>query len=134
MSGNPYSAWLGDYSRRIPYVGLNLDVITPPVITFNENTKYVTITAESGYDIWYTISGNEYPPIDLSNYNIYQRNANAKKYSAPFTPSSSYAHFTVSAVAVRKNAMEKQSIVSCEYFEIPAPDPPIIYEGSIFSG
>ena len=124
MSGNPYNSWLADHSRRIPYVGLNLDVIEPPVITYDENMNRVTITADDEYDIYYTITTNDYPPVDLSNYNIYQRNSNIKTYSGPFVVSSPYYSagtgsykFTISAVAVRRNVLEKQSVVSCEHFE-----------------
>lgn len=105
----------GVQSRLIPFFGVDLEPLAPPVITYDENNDLVTITAEEGTEIYYTISNSSTPDIEPTLIEIMKGNTKIKKYTGPFKSNVQF-HFTIRAIAVKYK--QKCSVESCEYFDV----------------
>lgn len=133
LGNYPNLSWSGPQGRLIPIFGVDLEPLAPPVITYDENDT-VTITAETGTEIYYTISYSSTPDIEPTLIEIMKGNTKIKKYTGPFK-SNAQLQFIIRAIAVKYK--QKCSVESCEYFEIPPPAEPTIYQyfgipGSIY--
>jgi hypothetical protein len=111
----PYLAWSGTNSRIIPFFGVDLEPLAPPVITYDENNDLVTITAKTETEIYYTISNSSTPDIEPTLIEIFNGNTKIKKYTGPFK-SNAQLQFTIRAIAVKYK--QKCSVESCEQFDV----------------
>lgn len=95
-------------SRLIPIFGVDLEPLAPPVITYsNDVNENVTITAEPGTEIYYTITYNYEPAPEPTLIGILNGNSNIKKYTGPFylrsaiTTLGSLINCHINAIAVK---------------------------------
>lgn len=112
---NPTLSSSATYARYAPLIGFDLEPVAPPIITYDNDNNLITITAESGIDIYYSIKSGAVANTEPTLVEIRKGNSNIIKYTAPFHPTSSWLSFTVRAIAVRNNY--KCSVPTCEYIE-----------------
>lgn len=111
----PSAYTTGVTGRLYPYVGVDLEPLASPVITYDDNNDLVTITAEEGTEIYYTISNSSTPDIEPTLIEIMKGNTKIKKYTGSFK-SNAQLQFIIRAIAVKYK--QKCSVESCEHFDV----------------